>query len=118
METAHSIFALNVKSQAPFVFAISAGRSDGDGPAVNASDLAGQLDATAKKVTFHRGDCTLQLTKTELGIDVAQQGACTTLGVPSTFTLEASLDPMTDVCWDSSVRSFKVPGTCQPSAGF
>lgn len=111
--------ALNVKSEEPLVFAISASRQNFEGITTDADDLTARFDDASKKsATFKDGDCTLKLTKTELGIDVAQEGPCTSISVHPEMTLDAELHRQTELCWDSSIKAFMVPGTCQPSPGF
>ena len=120
-ESTQFIMALNVTSEEPLVFALSASRQNLNGITVDAHDLQAKYDDASKTTaTFTRGDCTLKLAQTDSGIDVTQEGACTSIGVPTDMVQidGSSLSSFDDVCWDSDEKSFKVPGSCKASAGF
>jgi hypothetical protein len=92
-------WAIRISKESPFTFEIVAGHlGDGDETdRVDQGDLVahgddGQTDATGiTSVTMQKDDCTLTLTKSDLGITVKQDGLCTSVGFPSNEDL--SLDP-------------------------
>jgi hypothetical protein len=119
-ETAHRACAIRVTSENPFSFHLFAGHLEDASERVDAKDLQGQLNGDS--VLFEHGpDCSITLTKSDIGIHVTQSGTCIAIGFPENDDLAMGDDPGQDFtpvdeskeCFDTQALSVRDGAPCQ-----
>jgi hypothetical protein len=106
---------VNVKSENPFVFSVSAVRNNAnDVPPFDAKNLQGQFEDDAHtKVVYQTSDCTIHLVKGDGSLAISHDDSCASLGLTDGVSLDAPLlFPQTDQCWDDTKHDFAALGTC------